>query len=365
MVKSIPLLACLIATCIACNEAKPTTSPNASSNASAKETSSSTTIAFGSCGSENHDLPIFDLVVKHNPDYFIFLGDNIYGDTKVMDTLKAKYQRLADKSSFQNLRKNTKILATWDDHDYGWNDAGKEYAFKNESKEIFLDFWEEPADSERRKHPGIYHSLDYKIGDKTMQVILLDNRTFRDKIQSYNNEYEDDRRYSFYNPEYAPHTSTDPTLLGEAQWLWLEEQLKKPADIRIIGSGTQFSIEWNGYEAWGNFPHEQQRMVDLIQSTQANGVMFITGDVHYSEISTLKTDNYPIYDFTASGLSSTWHFATPNKNRIEGPIMDNHFGLITVDWDTKDPQIKMETYDIHDNQRIEHTIGLSEISFNN
>ena len=69
---------------------------------------------------------------------------------------------------------------------------------------------------------------------------------------------------------------------------------------------------------------------DLIKKNKANGVVFITGDVHYSEISKLETDFYPIYDFTSSGLSSTWHFATPNKNRIEGPIMDNHFGLITI-----------------------------------
>ena len=79
----------------------------------------------------------------------------------------------------------------------------------------------------------------------------------------------------------------------------------------------------------------------------------------------LKTDFYPIYDFTSSGLSSTWHFATPNKNRIEGPIMDNHFGLLTIEWNKNDPKIKMETWDINNNQRLELSINLSEISFEN
>ena len=154
-----------------------------------------------------------------------------------------------------------------------------------------------------------------------------------------------------------------PTLLGEEQWKWLEEELKVPADIRIIGSGTQFGIEWNGYEAWANFPHERKRMLDLIKSTKANGVLFISGDVHYSEISKLETDFYPIYDFTSSGLSSTWHFATPNKNRIEGPIMDNHFGLITIFWEQDNTKIKMETWDISDNQRIEYVLPLKSIMF--
>jgi len=92
--------------------------------------------------------------------------------------------------------------------------------------------------------------------------------------------------------------------------------------------------------------------------------LFLSGDVHYAEISKLKEDGlYPIYDVTASGLSSTWHFATPNKNRIEGPVMENHFGIITITWNENNPEIKMEIWDDKNNQRIEHTIGLDELSF--
>ena len=322
-----------------------------------------TKIAFGSCGWENHPLPIFNRVVEHQPDFFIFLGDNIYGDTKVMDTLRVKYQRLGNKASFKNLKNNVPILATWDDHDYGWNDIGKHYEHKEESKEIFLDFFEEPDNSERRKHEGIYHAYQYRYGNQILQIILLDERTFRDDLKAYKGEFDEDRRYSFYQKDYAPHTDSLPTLLGETQWSWLEEQLRQPADVRIIGSGTQFGIEWNGYEAWANFPHERERMLKLIKETKANGLLFISGDVHYSEISKLETDFYPIYDFTSSGLSSTWYFATPNKNRIEGPIMDNHFGLISIHWEKEDTKIKMETWDIHDNQRIEYTIDLSSLQF--
>jgi alkaline phosphatase D len=322
-----------------------------------------TKIAFGSCGWEGHPLPIFDVVVDHQPDLFVFLGDNIYGDTENMDTLRAKYERLGNKPTYQNLKNNVPIIATWDDHDFGWNDTGSSYPYKEESKEIFLDFFGEPASSARRDHPGIYHSYLYEYGENTLQVILLDGRTFRDDLKPYGGEFDDDRRYSFYGNDYAPHTDSTVVFLGEAQWEWLEKELRVPADIRIIGSGTQFGIEWNGYEAWANFPHEQQRMLDLIKQTKASGVMFISGDVHYSEISRLETDFYPIYDFTSSGLSSTWLFATPNNNRIEGPVMDNHFGLITIFWDQENTEIMMETWDVTDNQRIEYTIPLKSIQF--
>lgn len=320
-------------------------------------------IAFGSCAHESAPQPVLDLVVKHKPDLFVYLGDNIYGDTKDMNALKAKYQKLAAKPEFQRLKKNVRIVATWDDHDYGWNDIGRHYQFKNESRELFFDFFDEPQNSERRKHAGIYTSYYFESNGKKLQLILLDGRTFRDDLRTYRGELHRDGKY-FYKLDYYPHQITDSTLLGKEQWEWLENELKKPADIRLIGSGTQFSIAYNGYEAWANFPHEQKRMLDLIKKTKANGVIFITGDVHYAEISKLQAEGqYPVYDVTSSGITSTWDFATPNANRIEGPIMDNHFGLITIDWTRPDIEIKMEIWDVRDNQRIEHTIRKSNISF--
>ena len=322
-----------------------------------------TKIAFGSCGHEDHQLPIFDIVVKHNPDLFIFLGDNIYGDTDNMDTLRAKYGRLTSKPTFQNLKQNVPIIATWDDHDFGRNDAGRNYPYKEEAKRIFMDVFEEPEHSERRKRPGIYTSYYHKIDEHNLQIILLDTRTFRDDLKTYNGEVDSDQRY-FYDLDYTPHTDTLSTFLGAKQWAWLRSELLKPADLRIIGSSTQFSIEYNGYEAWTNFPHEQKRLLNLIKETKANGVLFISGDVHYAEISKLsEPDLYPIYDITASGLSSKWYFATPNRNRIEGPIMDNHFGMLTIQWHNPNPKIIMEIWDDRDNQRIEYTIGLDEINF--
>ena len=331
-------------------------------NTSIPKTELVTRIAFGSCAHEDEPQPIYDVVLKHSPDFFVFLGDNIYGDTHEPDTLRAKYARLAEKPGFLRLMSKTSVLATWDDHDYGWNDSGRHYPEKEISKSIFLDFWNEPADSRRRARPGIYASYVYDYGDKKLQIILLDNRTFRDDLRKYDPQVQLPRSY-FYDLDYLPHTTPDSTLLGNEQWSWLKEQLLDTADIRIIASGTQFGIEFNGYEAWANFPHEQQRMLDLIKETKANGVIFITGDVHYGEISVLKQDGlYPIYDFTSSGITSTWDFATPNVNRIEGPVMDNHFGLLTITW-SDDPMIKMEIIDVRDNQRVEYEIKLSEISF--
>ena len=320
-------------------------------------------VAFGSCGGQNHPLPIFDEVVKHQPDVFVFLGDNIYGDTRDMDVLRRKYKQLGDQPAYQNLKRHTDILATWDDHDYGENDAGKHYPHKEASKTIFLEFFEEPKDSERYQHDGIYHSEYRKVKEKTIQIILLDSRTFRDDLLRRKDQKNKPPRY-FYNLRYAPHTNQTAALLGEQQWAWLEEELKKPADFRVLASSTQLGIEYNGYEAWANFPHEQDRLVQLIKKTRANHLVVISGDVHYAEISKFTPDGcYPLYDITASGLAKSWKFATPNKYRIEGPVMENHFGLLTVDLSDPDPEAVAEVWDIRGNQRIEYSIPLQEIGF--
>jgi alkaline phosphatase D len=188
-------------------------------------------------------------------------------------------------------------------------------------------------------------------------------RTFRDKLLPYNGNRKNDARFN-YELEYSPYISGDSTMLGEAQWKWLSEQLKVPADLRIIGSSTQFGITHNGYEAWANFPAEQQKMLDLIKSTKANGVVFISGDVHYAELSKITTAGlYPIYDLTSSGITSKWDFATPNDNRIEGPVMENNFGLVRIDWSKPDPEIDLQIHDVDGKVRINRSIRLSDLQF--
>jgi alkaline phosphatase D len=318
-------------------------------------------IAFGSCAEQEKPQPVLERVVEQKPDVFVYLGDNIYSDTYSLDTLKKNYQMLADKPEFKKLKAEVSILATWDDHDFGWNDSGRHYPLKKESKEVFLNFFG-VADETVKDHDGIYHTVVKEVAGKKIQFIMLDMRTFRDKLLSYNGNRAGQKGYE-YELDYSPYTTSDSTMLGEQQWVWLEEKLKEPADVRIIGSSTQFGITHNGYEAWANFPHEQKRFVDLIKSTKANGVLFITGDVHYAEISKLNVEGgYPLYDVTASGITSTWDFATPNDNRIDGAIMENHFGLLTIKFNN-DPEITMEIIDATGKTRISRTVKLAELKF--
>ncbi len=316
-------------------------------------------IAFGSCGHQDKPQPVLETVVAKQPDLFIYLGDNIYGDTLDMEVLQEKYDRLGSRPEFQNLRRELAVLSVWDDHDYGWNDAGKEYKFKEESKQIFMDFWRVPADSPRRQHTGIYGAHRFESGGRALQVILLDTRTFRDPLKRNGGGIPEG---SGFKNDYQPDDDPDKTLLGDEQWRWLEARLREPADIRIICSSIQFGHEYNGWESWTNLPLQHQRMVNLIRDTGANGVLFISGDVHWAEISRRDFPGlYPIYDVTASGLTEDWHNVEPNRYRTGEAFRANHFGMIDIDWSGTDPAIKLQIIDVDGVTRIEHQIALSEL----
>ncbi len=313
-------------------------------------------IAFGSCAKEYKSQPILESVIAQDPELFIYLGDNIYGDTRDMDVLRAKYVQLGNNPAFQALNAQAIVRAIWDDHDYGENDAGRHYPFKVESKEIFLDFWKEPKNSERRKHEGIYHAEYFGEGDQVLQLIMLDTRSFRDDLLLSDGKPDKHR--------YAQNNHPDSTILGAEQWAWLAEELKKPATFRIIASSIQFGHQYNGWESWNNFPLEQARMFEVIKGAKAEGVLLLSGDVHYSEISVRQPEGlYPVYDITSSGMTHTIPVTWPNRYRVGRPYGHKSFGYIEIDWEKDDPTITFELKKKNGKTVREKTVKRSDLKF--
>ncbi len=319
-------------------------------------------IAFGSCADESKPQPIWDAVVEARPDVFVFLGDNVYADTRDMTRMRAAYAALAAKAGYRRLvESGARIIGTWDDHDYGENDAGKEYPRKREAARIMLDFFGVPDDSPRRQREGVYGAYAWGEPGRRVQIILLDTRYFRDPLP----RIDDYRRRGLAGP-YPAGSGGEGSLLGEAQWRWLQQQLRKPADLRFIASSIQFVATQHGWEKWANFPAEHQRMIELIDKTQARGVLFISGDRHFCEISRLPADRaagYPLYDITSSGLTNVYARGPRETNdyRIGEAAATQHFGQITIDWAAADPTIAMKTVDVDGQTLIEHTIRLSAL----
>ena len=154
-------------------------------------------------------------------------------------------------------------------------------------------------------------------------------------------------------------------MLGEAQWQWLEKQLRQPADLRIVASSIQSIPEASGQETWSNLPAERKRFFDLISKTKANGVIIISGDRHWSEISSLSEGvPYPIYDVTSSSINQLHKRGTPTKNRFRAVPTSFHrenFGRLSIDWKRDDPMITAEVIDMEGQVRIAKKLFLSEL----
>lgn len=284
-------------------------------------------IAFGSCAEQDDPQPIWNSILESKPDLFLFIGDNIYGDTEDMKILDQKYKKLGAKPEFMKFRSHVPVLAIWDDHDFGINDGGAEYPKKEESKKIMLDFFAEPADSERRKREGAYTSYIFGKPGKQTQLILMDLRWFRSPIVW-------DKKIDGY----AANTDPKSTMLGATQWKWLEKELQKPADLRVIVSTTQFSSPDHPWEKWSNFPHEKARLIGLIDKYALKNVVFISGDMHYGELSAEKSPGgTKLYDLTSSGMNrfEDGH-QYKNRNRLAIHDTSANFGLVEIDW-TKAP----------------------------
>lgn len=302
--------------------------------------STTTQIAFGSCIDERkHNHRIWKALNSKKPDVMVFMGDNLYfqhsdlNQDTTLDTLKIYYDRLAKTPGLQQLRESsTEILAIWDDHDYGPNDSDSTFPLKKLTQTQFLNFWYgTPLDAEHR--PGIYRSVFYEIGDKTIQVILLDTRFFRTPWKR--DLRIDEQSYGAI----VPTTESGVTMLGDEQWTWLEDRFQQQADLHILVSSIQVLPVDHDSERWDGMPKARDRLLQLISNASAYTII-LSGDRHLAEVSKLPRSEYTdlkhdLYEFTSSPMTSGAGHGRKEVNRyraLKNNVRVNNFGLLTIDW---------------------------------
>jgi len=298
-----------------------------------------TRIAFGSCYvPQFEEREIWNAVRVSQPDAFLFLGDNVYqteekGEPELIE-LREAYAMLAADEPFARLRSETPVLPIWDDHDYGINDAGVEMPVKYESEALFDDVWAVPADDERRARDGVYFSRRVGPPGRRVQIIMLDTRFFRSPYAATDNpDIVGQERY-------VPDADPSKTMLGEAQWSWLEAELRQPADLRIIASSVQIFADGHGFEGWRMMPRERERFLDLIADTGANGVVLVSGDRHFGGLYESPAGApYMIAEVTSSSLNNPFNeerLATHSERdpaRVGEMLYAANFGVIAIDWE--------------------------------
>ncbi len=255
----------------------------------AESTATLSRIAFGSGASDNLPLSVWGTVTNAQPDLFLLIGDG----------------------------------------------SGHERPGRETSQGVLVEAFRESASFPRRTWQGFYNARVYGPPGRRVQVILLDTRTFRGPLRHRAASLPGEGPY-----EANPDRSS--TMLGTEQWTWLRRQLRVPAELRLIVSSIQVIAEDHHWEKWMNLPHERQRLFDMISDTEADGIIFLSGDRHHAELSMMKgPQGYPLYDLTSSALnmSSEEPVVEINRHGVSDVYDGNNFGLVTVDWNLPDPAI--------------------------
>ena len=330
------------------------TGVTAMSSAALDSSAPLTRITFGSCLKERDDQSIWNTIAAEDSDLFLFIGDNVYGDAYRSDPvaldpnmpkMRESYNTLAAVQEFANFRAKTPLLTRWDDHDYGANDAGAYYPFRELSEAMFLDAWDVPASDERRTRDGVHTSRIIGPAGQRVQIIMLDTRSFRTDLQAT------DERNAPGKERYVPLEGGFGTMLGEDQWDWLAGELAKPADLRLLVSSIQVIADGHGWEAWRTMPAERDRLYQLIDDSGAEGVVLLSGDRHAGSI--YRRDDvtdYPLYEVTASSLNapqSAWRERSGDFTVEAGPYRLHtmqfgvNYGRIDVDWDARKAELRV------------------------
>jgi alkaline phosphatase D len=314
--------------------------PKAAANPALSSDTVITRFAFGSCVNENREMKFWDVIAAQKPQAFLLIGDNVYGDTgnftdADIPTLAQSYKKLSSRQEFDRFRRSVPMITTWDDHDFGANDAGSSFAFKEYAEKIYESYW--GSSEEVKSRPGVYDSRIIGPEGKRVQFIILDTRFFRSDLA----------RLPYRDPApalgwYIPSTDPKATMLGNAQWAWLAQELGKPADLRFIISSIQLETSAHGFESWANFPRERARFYDMLAAKRVNNAVLLTGDRHAGAFYKTSVPGVakPLWEFTSTSLNFAFGKGDsgdkePDPLRTGGLWSIPNFGQIDIDWAAK------------------------------
>ena len=316
------------------------------------------TIAFGSCNYINEEVvdrpgkgygsgyQIYESIHNKKPNIMLWGGDNIYLREADWDSKTGIYHRYTHTRSIKELQPLlaiTQNFAIWDDHDFGPNDGDRSYYFKYETQNAFKNFWANKTyGTDANQKEGIYSTFNW--GDA--QFFLLDDRFFKSPNDRLTGE---------------------KTIIGSTQFEWLIDALSSSkAAFKVIVIGGQVLNPSARFENYENYPKEKQKLLSEIEANKIKGILFLTGDRHFSELSKLNRENtYPLYDWTVSPLTSgvgNSYKDDVNKNRVEGSLFaQNNFGILSFSGNKANRQLKLTLFDVQGKELWNKVITKKEL----
>ncbi len=301
------------------------------------------------------DSSIFVTMGKEKADFMLWLGDNWY--TRDVDYysetgLQYRADHFKRQEVLKPLFRNMAHYAIWDDHDYGPNNSDKSYVFKKASRDVFMKTWANPTYGENGE--GIYTKFSWNDVD----FFLLDDRYFRsndDLVDSVNGQPNEEKR-----------------MWGRKQMEWLKNALlqsnyNKNTGFKVIATGSQVLNQRSPFECLRRFPAEFKELMDFLDQHKINGVVFLTGDRHHSEIVRYqRPGNYTLYDITSSpltsGISRPHEMEKNNPDRVGEAINIQNYSRVSFTGEKENRRMTVEFLDIKGVKISEWSIPIKELT---
>lgn len=288
---------------------------------------------------------IFNSILDKDPNFMIWGGDNVYlrvPDFLTKNSLNYRFKHARSVSELQPLLASVHHYAIWDDHDYGPNDSDKSYVNKKITEKLFNDYWGNP-NTNVVGNGGITGQFIWN----DVEFFLLDNRYHRDsnKLRTKNKSY-----------------------FGEEQVEWLINALaSSSATFKVVVSGGQIISDAAKFENYATFPEERERLLKRLDKNKIEGVLFVSGDRHHTEISKLDRENaYPLIDITCSPLTSGTHDPRDegNTNLVQGKrFFERNFGIVNVSGKRKNRTLELTIFDADGTKVWDYTVNAKDLRY--
>jgi len=317
-------------------------------------------MAFGSCafvndtkydrlgrpyGGAPEDKRIYASMAGQAPDLTVWGGDYLYFREVDEDSeLGLRYRWRYDRSTAEQqvLLRTGSHVSIWDDHEYGPNNGNSSYRLKGEALALFKRYWANPSYG-LPELPGTFTT--YRFNDA--ELFMLDNRYYRD----------DDELQA-----------KDKTKLGAAQLRWLKNSLlMSVSPVKLIVAGSQVTNDASTYDGWHNFPEERADILKFLVDHKVNGVIFLTGDRHFTELlKTERSGTYPLYELTCSpllsGIASVVERERGYKKVVEGTfVAQRNFCTLDFSGSKAERKITMRSFSNTGEKLWERELKLSEL----
>ena len=280
---------------------------------------------------------IFKTMSKHDKDFMLWMGDNVYYLGKEWESAQKMHKKnikMRLKPHLNAFLKSCPQYAVWDDHDFGENNDNGSNDFKFESLKIFKQYWANPyygTDST----PGVFTHFSHSDAD----FFLLDSR----------------------------YHANDSSMLGQSQSKWLKDKLKaSDANFKFIVSGTQILADNPGGEDLGDFGTAKNELLNFIEKEKISGIIFLSGDRHYGELLKMERKNaYPLYELTSSPLTSIINPGYTKNNQIRLPntlVLNHNFSKIILNGENEKRKCRMEMFNRDGKLLWYHEVLLSDLN---